>query len=136
MDGVTALKSAFAGAHDWYLGTVADVGAEQANTVPPGIANPIGALITHILHCEDFMINTAVQGQPLLWERDGWAARLGGGLMVDLEQSAARAHKCDPQRWPNTQRWSSPTPTRSWAASRTVTSSVRSTSFSSVFPTT
>jgi len=77
---------------------VGDVGAEQANTVSPGIAQPIGALIAHILHCEDFMLNTAVQGKPPLWERDGWGARLGGGLMVDLEESAARAYKCDPQQ--------------------------------------
>ena len=95
MDGVGVLKSAFRGAHDWYLGTVADVGAEQANSVPPGAAHPIGSLMAHILHCEDFMLNTAVQGKPSIWERDGWAAECGGGLMVDLDPDVARAYKCD-----------------------------------------
>jgi len=95
MDGVTAIKSAFTGAHDWYLGTVADVGADQANAVPPGIAHTIGALIAHILHCEDFMLNTAVEGKPPLWESDGWGAKLGGALMVDLDESA-RSYKCNP----------------------------------------
>lgn len=96
MDGVTVIKSAFAGAHDWYLGTVADVGAEQANTVPAGTAHTIGALIAHILHCEDFMLNTAVQGKPPLWESQGWGEKLGGPLLVDLDESA-RSYKCDPQ---------------------------------------
>ncbi|MBM2810718.1 MAG: DinB family protein [Chloroflexi bacterium] len=98
MDGVAVLRSAFAGAHDWYTGTVADVGTDQANTVPPGIAPPIGALIAHILHCEDFMLNTAVQGKPPLWERDGWAAKIGGEMIVDQDESAARAYKCDPRQ--------------------------------------
>ena len=97
MDGVAVLKSAFASAHDWYLGTVADVSAEQANTVPTGIAPPIGALIAHILHDEDFMLNTVAQGNPPIWERDGWGARLGE-MIVDQGQSAPRDYKCDPQQ--------------------------------------
>jgi len=95
MDGVGVIKSAFRGAHDWFLGTVADVGAAQANNVPPGVAHPIGGLMAHILQCEDFMLNTAVEGKPSIWERDGWAARCGGELMVDLDPAVARAFKCD-----------------------------------------
>ncbi|MBM3946881.1 MAG: DinB family protein [SAR202 cluster bacterium] len=97
MNGVAVLKSAFAGAHDWYLGTVADITAEQANTVPPGVAPPIGALIAHILHDEDFMLNTAVQGKPPIWERDGWRAKLGE-MIVDQGQAAARDYRCDPEQ--------------------------------------
>src|SRR5439155_21895298 len=85
MDGVAVLRSAFAGAHGWSLGTVADVGAEQANTGRPGIAPPIGALIAHILHTEDFMFNTAVRDQATLWERDGWGAKLGGEMLLAQE---------------------------------------------------
>jgi uncharacterized damage-inducible protein DinB len=97
MDGVAVLRSAFAGAHMWYLGTVADVGAEQANAVPPGIAHSIGALIAHIVHTEDFMFNAAVQNRPPLWERDGWGAKLGGEMLVYQEPSAVRAYRCDPR---------------------------------------
>lgn len=99
MDGVAVLKSAFAGAHDWYWGTVADVGAEQANIVPPGAGHPIGALMAHILHSEDFMFNTVIQGKPPLWEREGWGAKLGGDMLVYQEASIVRAYTCDPHRW-------------------------------------
>jgi hypothetical protein len=98
MDGVAVLKSAFAGAHGWYLGTVADVGIEQANAVPPGVAQPISALIAHILHAEDFMFNTAIQGVPPLWERDGWGAKLGGSMLLDQDAVTARAYTCDPRQ--------------------------------------
>src|SRR5262249_20019387 len=98
MNGVATIRSAFAGAHDWYLGKVADVGPEEANHVPSGACHPIGALMAHILHAEDFMMNTAVQGEPPLWESDGWAARVGGAMLVSPEESAARAYRCDPGR--------------------------------------
>ncbi|MBI2761682.1 MAG: DinB family protein [Chloroflexi bacterium] len=91
-------RGAGAGAHDWYLGTVAVVGAEQANTVPPGVAQPISALIAYILHCEDFMFNTAIQDVPPLWERVGWGAKLGGSMLLDQEESAARAYTRDPRQ--------------------------------------
>ncbi len=96
MNGVAVLQSAFAGAHMWYQGTVADVGLDQAHQVPPGIAHPIGALMAHILHSEDFMFNTAVLGQPPLWEREGWGERLGGEMLVYQESAAVRAYTCDP----------------------------------------
>ena len=97
MDGVSVLRSAFAGAHHWYTGTVADVGAEQANTAPGGVAHSIGSLMAHIVNTEDFMFNTAIQGQPTLWERDGYGARLGGEMLVAQEPDAVRAYVCDPQ---------------------------------------
>jgi hypothetical protein len=96
MDGVATIRSAFAGAHDWYLGTVADVGPEQANYLPPGTCHPIGALMAHILHAEDFMLNTAIRGEPMLWERDGWATKVGGEMILSPEESIARAYRCDP----------------------------------------
>jgi hypothetical protein len=98
MDGVASIRSAFAGAHDWYRGTVADVGPEQANHLPPGACHPIGALMAHILHSEDFMLNTAVRGEPTLWERDGWGAKLGGEMLLAQEASVSRAYTCDPQK--------------------------------------
>ena len=98
MDGVEVLKSAFGGAHMWYQGTVEDVSAAQTNTVPPGVVHPIGELMAHILHCEDFMLNTAIQGNPTLWERDGWGAKLGGEVIVDLPIPVkGHAYECDPK---------------------------------------
>lgn len=98
MDGVGAIRSAFAGAHDWYRGTVADVGPAEANHVPPGACHPIGALMAHILHSEDFLLNTAVRGAPPLWERDGWGERLGGEMLLAQDAATARAYTCDPRQ--------------------------------------
>lgn len=84
MDGVQVLKSAFGGAHMWYLGTTADVTAEQVNSAPRGLGHPIGEHMAHILQCEDFMCNTLIQGKPTLWEEERWSDQVGGELVVDL----------------------------------------------------
>lgn len=84
MNANQVLTSAFEGAHMWYLGTTADVTVEQANEAPPGLVHPIGVHMAHTLHCEDFMLNTLIQGQPTLWEQEGWNAQVGGELLVDL----------------------------------------------------
>lgn len=101
MNGVAVLQSAFAGAHNWYLGTVADVGAEQANRVPEGTCHPIGALMAHIVGAEDFMFNVAIQGQTTLWERDGWGEKVGGEMLLSPEEADARAYRSDPQKLAN-----------------------------------
>jgi hypothetical protein len=95
MESVEVLKNAFGGAHMWYQGTVADVTEEQANTVPPGVTHPIGGLMAHILHCEDFMINQVILGKPPLWERDGWKERVGGEMMLGEDVDTARAYTCN-----------------------------------------
>ena len=98
MDGIGVLKSAFGGAYMWYQGTVADVTEAQANTVPPAVLHPIGELMPHILHCEDFMVNTAIQGKRSLWERGSCGAKLGGEMVVDLPIPVkGRAYRCDPK---------------------------------------
>jgi hypothetical protein len=43
------------------------------------------------------MINMVLQGKPMVWERDGWAARLGLPVMMGQETAQARAFQCDPQ---------------------------------------
>ena len=96
MNAIDAIKLAYAGSHQWYQGTIGDVTSETANHVPDGVAHPIGAIAAHIIHCEDVMINTALQGKSSIWERDGWGAKLGLSLMVDLEMQVARSYKCDP----------------------------------------
>lgn len=75
-NAVDVIKQAYQGSHMWYQGTIADVTEEQANYVPPGRAHPIGALAAHILQTEDGMINMAILGQPMIWERDGWGQKL------------------------------------------------------------
>ena len=98
MDAIQLLKSAFEGSHMWYEATIADVTAEQANHLPPGVAHPIGELAAHILHSEDGMINMVILGKQMIWERDGWGAKLGVPLMMDQDTAGARAFKCHPQQ--------------------------------------
>lgn len=82
----------------WYQGTIADVTADQANEVPAGVAHPIGELAAHILHSEDGMINMVVRGQQMIWERDGWAAKLGIPVLMMQDAATARSVRCDPQQ--------------------------------------
>jgi hypothetical protein len=79
----------------WFDGTVADVTQEHADHVPEGVAHPIGELIAHVLHTEDFMVNTAILGKPTLWESAGWGERLGVPMVVGQETAAARAYRAD-----------------------------------------
>lgn len=95
MDSVDVVKSAFSGAHMWYQGTVGDLTEEQANAVPPGVSLPIGALMAHILHCEDFMINHVIRDKPPIWERDGWKDRVGGELLLDIGPETGRSYKAN-----------------------------------------
>jgi len=96
MNAIDAIKLAYAGSHDWYQGTIADVTPDAANKIPGGEAHPISYVAAHILHCEDVMINSAVQGKPSIWERDGWDSKLGIALALDQPTEAAQAYRCDP----------------------------------------
>jgi hypothetical protein len=96
MDAVETVKTAFGGAHMWFAGTAGDITEEQANHVPEGCAQPIGELMAHILHCEDGMICQFLLKKPPLWERDGWGAKTGLPLMIDLPAAGSPRTRCDP----------------------------------------
>ena len=96
MNAIDAIKLAYAGSHDWYQGTIADVTPDAANSVPGGEAQPISYIAAHILHCEDVMINTALQGKPSIWERGGWQEKFGLPLALDQPTADAQAYRCDP----------------------------------------
>lgn len=98
MDTIEAVKAAFGGAQMWYEGTVAGISEEQANYLPPGVAHPIGELMAHVLHSADGMVTMALQGQPSIWERDGWGEKLGVPLMMTHDTASARAFRVDPAR--------------------------------------
>lgn len=96
MDAVTALRTAYSGAHMWFDGTVADITDTQANSVPPGVAHPIGELMAHILHSEDGMLSQFALGKQPLWATEGWGARTGAPMMLDQTPDSARSFRCDP----------------------------------------
>lgn len=96
MNSSEAVKTAFAGAHMWFDGTAADIGADQANEGPPGTCHPIGALMAHVLQCEDVMLSSFVMGgKASLWERE-WGAKLGVPLLVEFPAEPDRTARFDP----------------------------------------
>jgi hypothetical protein len=98
MDGVEAVRRAVHHARSWYQGTIADVTAAQAVTVPPGVVHPIGELAAHIVQSEDGIVNGMLQGKPTVWEQGGWSAKLGGmPNLMRHDTATARSVKADPQ---------------------------------------
>jgi uncharacterized damage-inducible protein DinB len=96
MNAVDAVKTAYAGAHMWFEGTTADLTADQANHAPGGNAPSIGTLIMHILSDEDGMLSYFLMNKPPLYESEGWAAKLGVPLMLDLPANPDPSWRFDP----------------------------------------
>jgi DinB superfamily len=44
---------------------------------PPGVANPIGTTLLHVLTGEDRLIQSVLQGKPSLWEAGRWDEQIG-----------------------------------------------------------
>lgn len=44
---------------------------------PPGVANPIGTTLLHVLTGEDRLIQGVLQGKPSLWEAGRWYEQIG-----------------------------------------------------------
>jgi hypothetical protein len=59
------------------LGQVtADLTQEQADWVPPGLANPIGALYWHTMSSVDYIVHKWCQGEEPLSQEAGWQERV------------------------------------------------------------
>ena len=63
--------------------------------MPPGMAHPFGELVAHVLQAEDMIISGMLQGQPSVWERDGWEGKLGIPNVAMHTQEMARGFKGD-----------------------------------------
>jgi hypothetical protein len=57
-------------------GTMADVTQAQADFVPPGIANPLGATFAHVVCSEDFVVQGMFRQLPPL-SAGSWVGRTG-----------------------------------------------------------
>ena len=76
MDATTLLRDQLKQAHELLETTMADVTAEQAQWLPPGVATPLGASYAHAVMAEDMIINGMLRGgAPLLGGE--WAGRAG-----------------------------------------------------------
>ena len=76
MNGVNALREGIQWGTEILEMVMADVGDEQARTVPPGIANPIGALYAHAYLGADGVLHGLLQSVPPLFATT-WADKTG-----------------------------------------------------------
>jgi hypothetical protein len=70
------LRRVVAGARQVLDGTMADVTQAQADYVPPGIANPLGATYAHVVCSEDMVVQGMFRQLPPLFA-SSWAGRTG-----------------------------------------------------------
>ncbi len=76
MSEVSALRSLYGFVHMVMEGTMGDVTPEQAHWIPPGKANPIGAMYAHAVFAEDVMIQGMARGAAPLCAGE-WGAKAG-----------------------------------------------------------
>jgi hypothetical protein len=74
---------------------MADVGDEQLWWVPPGQANPIGALYLHTIYDVDAIVNRMFQDKAPLWDRGGLAEKMGCSVDLNLDLEWARGVRFD-----------------------------------------
>ncbi|MGV8025614.1 MAG: DinB family protein [Anaerolineaceae bacterium] len=77
MDILEYIHREIAGVRHAIEGTMQDMTEELFNWAPPGTANTISATFIHLLHSEDFFIQTVIQGKPEIWESEHWSEKTG-----------------------------------------------------------
>ena len=86
MNGVDAIRSAFKASYLWHDVTTADLTDEMAAYDPPGKPHSIAELVIHVSQSEDWAIHQLIGGGQTLWEKDGWAERLGLPTLIALQE--------------------------------------------------
>jgi hypothetical protein len=76
MNTVELTQFALGSAFDILGQVCADLTQEQADWIPPGVANPIGALYWHTISGADEVVNRWLLGQEPLHQREGWRQRV------------------------------------------------------------
>ncbi|MBI4790726.1 MAG: DinB family protein [Chloroflexi bacterium] len=76
MNAISLLREQLKQAHELLENTVADVTPEQAHWIPPGIANPLGAIYAHALSVEDAVVNGLLKGNAPLFA-SAWKGKTG-----------------------------------------------------------
>ncbi|MDA8216015.1 MAG: DinB family protein [Dehalococcoidales bacterium] len=95
MDAVKLATTGLRVAYESLEQVMGDVTPEQAFWMPPGVANPIGALYLHTLYDTDAVIQRMFQSKPPLWETGGWAQKIGTDVDMDLTAEWARSVRFD-----------------------------------------
>jgi hypothetical protein len=68
MDVKTLLRDQIKQAHEWFAATSADITQEQLRWIPPGVANPLGAIYAHAITAEDALVHGMFKGEKPLFE--------------------------------------------------------------------
>jgi hypothetical protein len=76
MDAIALLTYSISSAFDILGQVTADLTQQQADWIPPGTANPIGALYWHTISGADQVVHEWCQGQEALTQREGWQGRV------------------------------------------------------------
>ena len=76
MNATALLREQLKQAHELLETTMGDVTPEQAHWIPPGVANPLGAMYAHALAAEDAVINGLLKGKVPLFEST-WKGKTG-----------------------------------------------------------
>lgn len=71
------LRREFALMRHHATGLIQGLTKDELLWAPPGVANPIGTTLLHVLTGEDRLIQSVLQGQPSLWEADRWYEQIG-----------------------------------------------------------
>ncbi len=77
MNTMEYIRRQIAGVRQVSDGVTSDLTDEMLNWTPPGTANPISAILAHIIGSEDRFIQAVIQGKPTLWETQNWADKIG-----------------------------------------------------------
>jgi hypothetical protein len=95
MDSISTHREALKWAFELLEGVMEDVTQEQVDWIPPGIANPLGAIYAHALGELDTAVNMLVKGgQPLY--ATSWAGKIGfDEPRWDMDLEWARRVKVD-----------------------------------------
>lgn len=95
MNAIQVLSYSLAFSQQTLAEVMADVGEREAFWLPPGVANPIGALYLHTVYDVDAVVHRMFQDKPPLWDRERWSERLGVEVDLDLSAEWARRVRYD-----------------------------------------
>ena len=76
MNTIELIQYSLGSAFDILGQVVADLTQEQADWVPPGIANPIGATYWHTVSSTDEIVCQWIRGEDSLCQKDGWQEKV------------------------------------------------------------
>jgi hypothetical protein len=77
MSIIDLLRREFALMRQHVTGIIQGLTKDELLWTPTGVTNPIGTTLLHVLTDEDRLIQSVLQGKPLLWEAGRWYEQIG-----------------------------------------------------------